>query len=71
MSPLAAKVQQLLGSVNGGPGATAVEIAARLGMPLPFVRQELAALVFREQVATCDREGRYRLGDPTPLLTLD
>lgn len=57
-----------LAECNGGPGLTCDELSKAVGVTRPFVRQELAQLVFREHAVTCDRAGRYRLGDPTPLL---
>lgn len=57
-----------LAACNGGPGLTAQQLAERLGQPLACVRQQMAQLVFTEGVVTCDRAGRYKLGDPAALL---
>lgn len=65
---LAEVVKQQLAACNGGPGRTAEELSKRLGCPPAVIRSTLAGLVFREKTVTCDREGRYSLGDPTPLL---
>jgi DNA-binding IclR family transcriptional regulator len=61
---------QVLASCNGGSGLTSREIADRLIVPDALVRNTLAALIFNEHAVTCDREGRYKLGDPTRLLVI-
>lgn len=70
MSASGTAICRQLAARNGGPGLTADELAGAVGLARPYVRQELAALVFREGTVTCDRDGRYKLGDPTPLLEL-
>jgi DNA-binding IclR family transcriptional regulator len=61
---------QILASCNGGPGLTSREIAERLMIPDAIVRNTLAGLVFAENEVTCDRDGRYKIGDPTKLLVI-
>lgn len=67
---LATVVVRELAVCNGGPGLSADELSTRLGCPPAQIRNVLAGLVFREKTVTCDREGRYSLGDPTPLLLI-
>lgn len=55
--------------LQNGP-ATAAEIAAGHGHPEAVIRNTLSALVFDAKSVTCDRSGRYRLGDPTPLIEM-
>lgn len=66
--------QLILAALREHP-ATAHDLAARFGAPQAVVRNTLAELVFRRDhrgrpcgVVTCGRDGRYRLGDPRPLL---
>lgn len=49
---------------------TAVEISEATGHCEAMVRMQLAELVFADNVITCDRDGTYRLGDPTALLVM-
>jgi hypothetical protein len=59
---------RVLAEANGGPGLTADQLATKLSCPRALVCNDLSYLVFKAKQVTCDREGRYRLGDPTPLL---
>lgn len=61
-------VMQALAATNGGPGLTADELAAQLGSATATMRNTLSQMVFEDKVVTCDRAGRYKLGDPTPLI---
>lgn len=63
-------IKQALAATNGGPGLTSRELADGLGTPEPWVRQTLSDMAFQEKVATCGADGRWKLGDPTPLLTM-
>jgi DNA-binding IclR family transcriptional regulator len=47
---------------------TAAELAERLGFPCATVRADLAELVFQRQTVTCDRRGRYSIGNPERIL---
>jgi len=47
---------------------TGDELAVEIGLAGAFVSSELAKLVFDARAVTCDRAGRFRVGDPTPLL---
>lgn len=67
---LSGPVRQSLAARNGGPGITAKDLADDLGLPLAVVRQTLATMVFREGIATCDGEGRFKLGDPTAVVRM-
>lgn len=59
---------------------TAADLAVRFAMPTAQMRGVLAAEVFRRaKIAgksrpvgriTCDRDGRYLIGDPAPLLAV-
>lgn len=62
-------VSIVLFELQNGP-ATAAEIATRHGHPEAVVRNTLSALVFDAKSVTCDRAGRYQLGDPTPLIEM-
>lgn len=61
-------VTQALAATNGGPGLTAEELAIQFGQTTAAMRNTLAVMVFDEGTVTCDRAGRYKLGDPTPLI---
>lgn len=62
-------VRRALAAHNGGPGLTEAELVAATGQPRAIVRVALADICLVERIATCDAEGRYRLGDPSALLT--
>lgn len=47
---------------------TADELGSELGVSRDVIRTHLSDLVFQRQTVTCDAQGRYSLGDPTPLL---
>lgn len=64
------QVRRALAARNGGPGITAAELAAELDISVAYVRHAFTVLVFTERIATCDAEGRHRLGDPTALLRM-
>jgi DNA-binding IclR family transcriptional regulator len=64
------QVRRALAARNGGPGITTGELSQQLEQPEPLVRQAVAHLVLSERIATCDGEGKYRLGDPTALLRM-
>lgn len=67
-------IRRELAACNGGPGLTAAELAERLGAAPAAMRTELAALVFSKAGGvTCHAagkraEGRYVLGDSSPLM---
>ena len=71
---------QALAAVNGGPGLTFDELVEATRLPPVTVRAALGHAVFDEGAVTCvvpqfvkgatPEPGRYRLGDPTPLLQL-
>lgn len=63
-------IKRALLAHNGGPGLTAEELATQTGLPLALVRNALASLIFDEGIVTCTAEGRYKTGDPTPLINL-
>jgi DNA-binding IclR family transcriptional regulator len=64
------QIMQALAATNGGPGLTSEELVGKLGMPRALVRQELARLVFDEQLVTCHVDGRYKIGDPASILVV-
>ena len=63
-------IVRALAACNGGPGLTAGELADEFGQPEAQMRATLADLVFRAGEVTCDRDGRYKLGDPTALMEM-
>jgi DNA-binding IclR family transcriptional regulator len=63
-------VMQALAATNGGPGLTAAELAAKLGANTAVMRNTLSKMVFEDKAVTCDRAGRYKLGDPSPLIRM-
>ena len=67
---LAKAVMRELASTNGGLGLTVHDLAERLGAPLATIRQTMADLVFRDKSVTCDKQGRYKIGDPSRLMTV-
>lgn len=63
-------IVRALAARNGGPGLTAAELAEQFGQPEALVRNALAQLVFGERMVTCDRDGRYKLGDPKRIIEM-
>jgi DNA-binding IclR family transcriptional regulator len=63
-------ITRALAATNGGPGLTAADLASLLGTPEAVVRNTLSQLVFDDRTITCAADGRFKLGDPTPLITL-
>lgn len=57
-------IREALASRNGGPGLTAEELVQITGKDRAAIRATMSRLVLVDKVATCDREGRYKLGDP-------
>lgn len=71
---LSTAVTRELAARNGGPGLTAEDLAARLGSPVAVVRNTLAQLVFVDGTVTVEPGkaggGRYKVGDPSGLLSV-
>jgi predicted ArsR family transcriptional regulator len=40
------------------------DLAERLGIPRAIVRHHLWTMVYRHRTVTCDRAGRFHLGEP-------
>jgi len=54
---------QIRAELAQGP-LTVAELSERLGIAPAFIRKELWFLSFHDRLVTCDREGRYSLGEP-------
>lgn len=73
MGNMSEAIRRQLAACNGGPGLTADELAALLGVPAPLMRTELAGLVFaKDGGVTCRADGpraagRYVLGSSDDL----
>lgn len=46
------------------------QLAESIGIPRPHVRAAVAEMVFTNREITCDREGFFYVGDPTPLIMM-